>query len=177
MNKKKLDKMWEEASIPQADKLSAWYEVKILSGPGRVLGLFVKRWLKVFHTNSGNNCVDSNKEGFFALHQTKDAVVLDYNLPDNSPHWRRVKDYIRRVDDKTLIGRLNIKWWGSFDMFKWRSEYRFQGYFSLTKMTPDLPDPIIDYPHGERVKFLEKNKKPIPQVKHWPGDYEGGGKL
>ena len=132
MNKKQLDKMWKEASIPEAHKLAGWYEVKILSGPGLIAGFFVKRWMKVFHTNFGNNCVDGSKEGFFVLSQMKDSIVLDYGLQDNPPHWRRVLDYVRRVDDKTLIGKLNIKWWHGIGPIKWRTEYRFAGYFTLT---------------------------------------------
>ena len=123
MNKKELDKMWNEAATPEAHKLNGWYEVKILSGPGKIAGFFTRRWLKVLHKTTGNNCVDGKKEGHFLLSQAEDSVLLNYDLPNNNFTWRRVKDYVRRVDNETLIGQLNIKGW---------KKYHFAGYFTLT---------------------------------------------
>jgi len=51
------------------------------------------------------------------------ALLINYNVPENIL-FRRVRDYVRRVDKDLYLGRFNILLFG---------KPRFLGYFTLTR--------------------------------------------
>lgn len=147
MNKKELDKIWKNAIRPDSESLDGEYRVDIVSGLGFLPSKFVKSWTKTIATPSkregsigqmtrGFNTINGDKMGEFTVYQyfKEECVELFYNQPGNSELWRGLKDHVRQTDDNTLIGKIYFKIWNGLGPIKWWSGYRFQGYFTLTKI-------------------------------------------
>lgn len=138
MTQNKLNKMWEKATLPDIETLDGKYTVSIASGVGWLPAKFINTWTKIIYTLTtkdgfgcmpkGFNIVNHKKTGKFTVFTDLDNRCLELfynNTPSNPKFWRQCKDYVRRVDDKALLGKIYFRFW---------KKYRFVGFFILTKI-------------------------------------------
>lgn len=98
---------------------------------------------KIFYTDKktvrGRNVLFGNvswgrfylEEGVCEAPGSSRVVVINYDVPENYAFVRRIRDYVRKVDENTYLGRLNLVILG---------KPRFIGYFTLEKkITPNVP--------------------------------------
>lgn len=149
-----LNDQWEIATKPTVKDLRGEFRVDILSGIFVPWAWQFKTWTKQFGAKKEGpfkfpcnyNIQDEKACGYFHLLSGEDKYLFDYDLPQNSKAWRRLRDEVRKVTDSYFIGKIYMRFWG---------RYRFMGYFSLTRINEE---PITDT-RITNINPLKKLKK------------------
>jgi len=129
-----LKQEWEIGKRPINKHFQGDFNVKILSGIFRPLGLVYRNWSKTIVDASGYNVRKGKHTGFFIKLFKDNECVLDYNLPCNDVTWNRLNDHVRQLNPDYFIGKIYFKLFG---------KYRFAGYFSLTRTNPLVLTDVI----------------------------------
>ena len=123
-------KIWENSTVPKEyNEMFGDFNVKVLTGPFKVLNRIFKSWEKHIPSEDLNaNYIDGKEQGFFFLAKHVDSeeeiFCLDYNNKyNNGTYWLRMRDLIRMSEPDVFIGKIYIR--------IFRKDYRFVGYFSL----------------------------------------------
>jgi len=133
-NNKKLDVIFQTATMPTLSEFRGDYVVEMLTGLPS-LRKFSHR--KIFYTDGhrvvGHNMLFTKKcWGYFFLELgvckklNLPVVIINYDKIKNSFVTSRIRDYVRCVEkDKLYLGRFNYFFMG---------KSRFLGYFSLSRI-------------------------------------------
>ena len=141
MNKKELQKIWNEAETPIAEDMKGEYQVKMLSGP--FLWLNIPGDRKMFDSGSGFNILGKKKEwGFFFLEESPGKLVINYN---RVPLWHKNGRIVRTIRDHIRYAPKYGYYIGKFNMVI-KGKLRFLGWFTLTKIKEEVKnEEFIDY--------------------------------
>lgn len=130
---KKLNDVFQNAEAPDRSHLNGEYRVNILMLPG--YGIFGHRKVFFYENGaiSGYNILFSKRWGRFTVEESGTAppnllnvAVINYERGENSSLIRRIRDYIRYVqNDDLYIGKAYYRVFG---------KTIFLGYFTLEKI-------------------------------------------
>ena len=104
---REFDRLYEqEGSIPEPEKVSGEYYVITPCFPWISLK-HLKHRKVIEEKNAGANLILNNLcFGKFELKKENDALVIDYNQPQNSFLMRNVIDKVKLLDDGRFLGKL-----------------------------------------------------------------------
>lgn len=128
----KLAEMFYWAEMPLAREFSGQFYVKMLTGAFPDLSFLDHRKF-ITEVGSGfNDCSLIGDWGEFLtspreMEDGDPAMMLDYNLETNSRFTRRIRDYVRKLEDGLFLGRFH---------YRLKGEDRFVGFFAL--IAPEL---------------------------------------
>ena len=106
---KELTRQYEQGSVPAPGDLSGKYAVLVPWFPWLDLRL-LGHCKAVIGSGRGTNVLLGRlRFGQFVLREDGQSLLIDYDVPGNLPHMRRVVDRIRRLPDGRLVGRLNYR--------------------------------------------------------------------
>lgn len=125
-----FDELWKESYSTSIKELQGTFDVKILSGWFKLLGMIYLVWQKIIGNDRGSNLQNKNEVGHFILSEILDkddriCIYFDYNQLENVGFWLNLQDHVRQISKNYFIGQIYLKI---------RKKYRFMGYFSLLRI-------------------------------------------
>jgi len=144
MSKEELDELFLEGDTPDENALEGETEGRVLAGRGPLRAAAVREavntpllpW-KGKHVERGTG---ANRFGYGALEHhgfgfetriapsliadDNEALIFDYDQPENPPGVRSIRDDLKEVDDGLFLGTSNVEVGDG---------YRFMTYFSLER--------------------------------------------
>lgn len=105
---KELEEQFAGGTIPEPEELEGEFYVVVPWFPWLSLELFKHR--KAAVTGEGDNVLfDNVRFGHFRLRKEGEALLIDYDQPENPSVMRGVIDRLRRLPDGRLVGKLFYK--------------------------------------------------------------------
>lgn len=103
---KELEEQYEQGTIPDADELSGEYYVVVPWFPWLSFELLKHRKAVGAGGEGDNVLLKGLRFGHFKLEKEEDALLIDYDLPENRRIMQRVVDRLRWLPDGRLVGKL-----------------------------------------------------------------------
>jgi hypothetical protein len=133
-NNKALTEMFRNARTPRPTEFEGKYYVEMLTVMPSFRRFGHRKHFYPDHDRTeGHNILFGREWGRFILEEgicedmgSLGAVIINYDSDRNSFLTKRIRDYVRRLEEeKSYLGRFYYLFWGKL---------RFSGYFSLVKI-------------------------------------------
>jgi hypothetical protein len=106
---RELEKSYSEGTIPEAADFEGEFYVVVPWFPWFSLELLKHRKAADSLGEGDNIILDNIRFGRFRLEKEQDALLINYDQPENPPVMKGVIDRMRRLADGRLVGKLYYK--------------------------------------------------------------------
>jgi len=106
---KELEKQYEDGTIPEPEELEGDFYVTAPWFPWISFELFKHHKSADAFGEGDNVMLDSIRFGHFRLEKESDALLINYDQPENSAILKGVVDRVRKLPDGRIIGKLYYK--------------------------------------------------------------------
>jgi len=106
---RELESQYADGTIPEPEELEGDFYVVVPWFPWMSLELLKHRKSSDSSGEGDNVILDNIRFGHFKLEKELDALLIDYEQPENPPVLRGVVDRMRRLPDGRLVGKLYYK--------------------------------------------------------------------
>jgi len=106
---KEIERLYDEGVVPEPEELEGEFYVVVPWFPWFSLEALKHRKSADSSGEGDNVILDGMSFGHFRLEKEGDALLINYDQPENSIVMKGVVDRVRRLEDGRIVGKLYYK--------------------------------------------------------------------